>query len=222
MDRLLVSQGSYTEQIEEGELTGREFLGKSSVEVLLVSSSLTLDPNMEPTVPAAYTLLESVDHAKDAVSRGSPLNDWTFTSLVENPMLRNLQRLEHSRLVVSVSDRVKGAGPRLSISDLDVQYDVQRCAAFLQAHRHCREVFNDEFDWSGEVGKDAEQVLEEAQQEVEEAEKLLASFPLRDVKEIISHKFCTFHCSKANGFSISISHRCFIPRLLTYRQHSAK
>ena len=97
-----------------------------------------------------------------------------------------IDRFNHSKWVQSWSKSAHG--PRLSVGDLIEEYDVERCAAFLEAHRHCREVFDEVFDFSDEVGKDAEQVLSEADDEIAEAEKLLNSYP--NVELILSHKFC--------------------------------
>lgn len=164
---LEILRGSYARQIEAGELTGRHFI--------------------------AYTLLGSVDHARDAVSRGAPLNDWDYTNIVRQPLKRELLRLTHTKQMRAFKARVLQQGEtRPDIEHLDMRYDVERCLAFLEGHRLCREIFQEEFDWEAEVGKDAHKVLLEAQAEMEKAKKVLTSYPVHDIEAIVSHKFCEY------------------------------
>jgi hypothetical protein len=75
--------------------------------------------------------------------------------------------------------------------DLEMRRDVERCMAFLEAHRHSQEVFKKEFVGSIENLTEAEAtVLQESDRVCKIATVLLDSFPLRNVDEIVSHQFC--------------------------------
>ena len=130
-------------------------------------------------------LNQSLDLAGTDAANGSPLNDWHYTGLMQgrHPQLQTLLHFLPHGMCGKVNDHIQFESLR---------YDVERCIAFLEAHRRSREVFKTDFIGNIDSLTDAEaRVLEESNNSCQNAQTLLESFPSHNVEAIVSHRFCT-------------------------------
>lgn len=102
-------RASYRKQVDTGELADREYL--------------------------VWALERSLDFAADQVSHEQPLNDWDYTMIARNPVSQAFFRFRHRKWVSSTVDYVKGPQVHNDLAYVDMRFSVERCMAFLEAHR---------------------------------------------------------------------------------------
>jgi len=150
---LEILKGCYTRQVELGYLAGRDYL--------------------------VYCLEQSLEFTTDAVSKGQPLNDWKYTSIVRNPASQLPSRWRNRKELVP--------GQKYN----QMLFDTERCLAFIAAHRNARDILKNEFADEAEGLSSAERTaLEESEEECRAAMKVLHSFSTDAVKTVVSHKVC--------------------------------
>ncbi|KAI2501690.1 sodium/hydrogen exchanger family-like protein [Fragilaria crotonensis] len=131
-------------------------------------------------------LNHSLEFAREDICRGLALDDWSHTDLVKYRYSLFQRASKH------ISRFVLGEKIKHNLERHEMQYEVDRCVAFLECHRRSREVFKSEFLFDVENMTEAEAtVLQESEATCSDAVALLESFPTRRVETIVTHRFCT-------------------------------
>jgi hypothetical protein len=176
-------RAAYTAQVRDGELDPREYNG-----FLL------------------YDLEQSVDFAHDAVSGGSPLNDWKMANNLSIEIyLRSEATAE--RVAGSCCGKRKGVKKRIAelvdvSSPLEYQrlrLNVLRALSFIDAHKEAQDRLQDELA-GNHLHKNVDtsrsmtafkKVMKESKGEVRKAKEVLKSQNKKKLKHVISHYLCT-------------------------------
>ena len=176
-------RAAYTAQVRDGELDPREYNG-----FLL------------------YDLEQSVEFAHDAVSGGSPLNDWkTANDLSIELYLRSEATAD--RVAGSCCGKRKGVKERIDelvdiSSPLEYQrlrLNVLRALSFIDAHKEAQDRLQDELA-GNHLHKNVDttrsmaafkEVMKESKGEVRKAKEVLKSQNKKKLKHVISHYLCT-------------------------------
>lgn len=176
-------RAAYTAQVRDGELDPREYNG-----FLL------------------YDLEQSVEFSHDAVSGGSPLNDWkTANDLSIELYLRSEATAD--RLAGSCCGKRKRVKERIDelvdiASPLEYQrlrLNVLRALSFIDAHKEAQDRLQDELA-GNHLHKNVDttrsmaafkEVMKESKGEVRKAKEVLKSQNKKKLKHVISHYLCT-------------------------------
>lgn len=138
-----------------------------------------------------YALFQSLEYAQDAATNGQPLNDWEASRLVSNAgtnRVKNQTKKVRDRLGCRSHDVVHA----LTSGGEQIRLDVLRAVAFIDAHKEAKERFEEQFAETSDEFTAAERlIMDESDEQVLEAKKLLESMDKNVVAGIIEHHICT-------------------------------
>jgi len=166
-------RASYTHQVEDGSLSNHDYL--------------------------KYALDQSIEFAREAVSNGKPLKDWEYTTIVRSRLSHATRRIRACTRQLRCYGPVRGASAdQLTDKVEQMKFDIERCMAFLEAHRRSRDLLRNEFVASdSDMSSGEKRVLEESEAECLQAEDVLFSYPAAAVEVIVSHQFCIILLNQA-------------------------
>ncbi|KAL7539494.1 hypothetical protein ACHAXR_011486, partial [Thalassiosira sp. AJA248-18] len=167
---------------------------------ILCSSYSTLIEHGEIEVRGfiVYSLIQSIEYAEDAASRGLPLSDWNALQVASDSLARPAESI--MRRLFNLKERIRHR--KYLDFDLDffvVQLRVRQILAFIHAHERARRVFKEEFSKAGEDSLTAAEkiVLDESDAQVEMAEQALSTLDDDDVAIVKSHYVCQILLNRA-------------------------
>jgi len=175
------------------DMTSKTELRKVFVEMLRSAYNKTiLDAGINRTDGiVTISIFQSLEHARDSVNKGRPLNDWEAIQKMKSPF-RNKFRSMLSIVSSKLSFFTKFAAERaistqyVSVSMLELNYDVKCAIALIEAHliaeRDLMETLGGK-DFSG-PGK---AVIAESKEQTRLAYDSIQKYPIESVETILSH-----------------------------------
>jgi hypothetical protein len=171
-------RASYQAQIRDGELDPREYDGF-----------------------LAYSLLQSLDFAHDAVGNGQPLEDWKYSQLVSPEFVDKFG--DFAIRVVNFGCGCKKAGGDIlslrlqTLRDKEplryqqLRLDVLRAFSFVDAHQAAQDRLTEEFgEANGQMASAFLVVMNESKIQVRKASGALRAKNKKELKHVISHYLC--------------------------------
>lgn len=119
------------------------------------------------------------------------MNDWEYTELIK-PKSHLASRYERLARCVYRSGCIRDR------SSVFTRFTIERCLAFMEAHKQARAIIKAEFfSHDVELSSAESIVLTESKSECEKAVALVDSFNEADVELVLSHKFCNILLNSA-------------------------
>jgi NhaP-type Na+/H+ or K+/H+ antiporter len=169
---ILMLQAAYKEQIENGELEGRdEFI--------------------------SYVLLQGLEFAADEVAKGLPLRDWQASHVVAGRFTDRIS-VVLARMAARFSGTAHDDPRALTYEYQKLQLEIHRAFAFVHAHRAAQKVYSGTFDHAPDTFCDeAKRIVQESKIQVGLAVDVLLREDIDDVYGTSSHLFCKILLNKA-------------------------
>ena len=167
-------RASYNAQIRDGELDPREYDGF-----------------------LAYSLLQSIEFAHDAVMANKPIEDWDLSRVVSTESIDKTRDAflqlygfifrwtkAHDHFSVSTNAALRDYS--------QLRLTILRSFSFVDAHKEAQSRLRDDFEESdGDLHNAFLTVMRESQKQVKLAEDQINSKTKKELKRVISHYMCT-------------------------------
>lgn len=133
-----------------------------------------------------FSLLQSLDFAKDEINRGGPISDWKFTKFSEIAAIDNFAKRISNCMNRATCDREK---QRITLL---------KAFEFQSAHRNARRIFQEEFldDADDAIAEAAQIILKESEEQEKLASEVLSAIDSDEMQLFVSHYACSILLNK--------------------------
>ena len=150
-----------------------------------------------------FSLLQSLEFADDAASKGLPLHDWAASQTVGDIFTRKGDRALHSYRVGGICNR-QGHDEDFHI----IRTQVLQALSFIKAHLAAEETFKAEF---ASITRQSltlaeKTVIDESREQVARAESAINAFDAEDVNVVKSQYVCQILLHKSANYFEKLAH----------------